>query len=208
MPPILALPFQQVVGEYGDGRLFQHLGGEVLAADALLQQGKGLYAEAFEGGRRGIDAGQRGGRLLGRMFPDQDFAIDHCAVRQAASQLAQLGKTLADQLLATRPDPDLPVALDQLRADAVPLPFDQPVLRCPEQRVELVHWRLQRVSKKEGIGLTTALGMFVFRFVGDQRQIAFGAGPVGEVGVTHQTLRHPFRVEVGQRGQGTGDQQL
>ncbi len=64
------------------------------------------------------------------------------------------------------------------------------------------------MGEEEGIGLATALGMLVFRFVGDQRQVAFGAGPVGEVGVAHQALRYPFRIEVGQRGQGSGDQQL
>ncbi len=142
------------------------------------------------------------------MLPDQDLAIDHRAVGQAAGQFAQLGKALADQFLAARPDPDLPVALDQLGADAVPLPFDEPIVRRAKQRVELLHRRLQRVREEERVGLTPTLGVLMLGLLGDQRAVALGAGPMGQVGVADQALRDALGVEVGQRGQRASDQQL
>ncbi len=209
LPPVVALPFQQVVGKHRHRRFLQYLGGQVLAADALLQQGEGLHAEAIGAGLAGAGGvEQLAGRGLRGMLPDQDLAIDHRAVGQAAGQFAQLGKTLADQLLTARPDPDLPVALDQLGADAIPLPFDEPVVRRAKQRVERVHRGLQRMSEKERVGLATTLGMLMLGFFGDQRAIALGAGPMGQVGVADQALRDALGVEVGQRGQRAGDQQF
>ncbi|MCY1459613.1 hypothetical protein D9M71_771040 [compost metagenome] len=43
--PILALPFQQVVGLQHDRRVAQQLLAQVLATQALLQHGKGLYSQ-------------------------------------------------------------------------------------------------------------------------------------------------------------------
>ncbi len=169
-----------------------------------------MYAEAF--GCVGITAvrllEEFGCWVARRVLPDQDLAVDHRAIRQFAGQLAEFREALADQLFATRPDPDLPVALDQLGADAVPLPFDEPVLRRAEQGVELLDRGLQRMGEKEGVGLAAALRMFVFGLVGNQREVAFGAGTVRKVGIANQPLRDPFRIEIDQRGQRTGDQQF
>ncbi len=64
------------------------------------------------------------------------------------------------------------------------------------------------MGEKEGVGLAAALGMFVLGFVGDQCAVAFGAGAMRQVGVTHQPLRHALGIEIDQRGQRTGNQQL
>ena len=50
----------------------------------------------------------------------------------ARGGLADLGKAVGDQLLAARPEVHLSAALDELRADAVPLPLDLPARALAE----------------------------------------------------------------------------
>ena len=211
---VVALPFQQVVGEQDDRHVFEDLLTQGLAADALLQQGEGLHAEGDGRGRIAavlllahLFAAEQGvGR--GVFLPDHDLAVDHGAIGQRFREGMQFGKTIGDQVFAPRPDPQPTVALDQLGADAIPLPFHLPVLGRPQLRLELLHRQLQGVGEKEGIGLAAALGVLVRTFRGDQAGIALGGGTVGEIGIAHQALGDALGIQIRQGGQGPGHQQL
>jgi len=126
---------QQVIRKESDGCLGQQLLRHRLAVDARLQ---GLE-------RRG---------LRGTFRPDQQFAVQHRAVGQAAGRSHDFRETFGDQFFTARPQPHPPGTPNQLRADAVVLPFNQPQLRWPQRGVEFGHGQGQRVRQKEGIGLT------------------------------------------------------
>ncbi|MNY70377.1 hypothetical protein D3C86_2085000 [compost metagenome] len=83
--PVLALPFQQVVGLQHHGGIGQQLLAQGLAAQALLQQGEGLHGQRTAGGAR---------------LPDQNLAIEHNAIRQGLRQAVQLGEAIGDQFFA------------------------------------------------------------------------------------------------------------
>ena len=84
-----------------------------LAADALLQRREG---------QRPIAA------------PGQDLAVQHGAVGEPGGDARDFREAIGDQLFAARPQVDAAAADDQLGADAVPLPLDQPVGALAEQR--------------------------------------------------------------------------
>ena len=193
--PVFALPLQQVVGQQRRRQLVQQLLAQGLAADALLQQGERLDAKCLF-------------VAVGWRLPDHQLAIEHGAVGQRGGELRKLGKALGDQLLPPRPQPGTPIAFHQLGADTVPLPFHQPLLGRAEHRVEALERLLQRVRQEERVGLAAALGMFLGRLLGDQRQVALGRRLVRKVGVADHALRHALGVDPGQRGQGAGHQQL
>ncbi len=64
------------------------------------------------------------------------------------------------------------------------------------------------MGEEEGVGLAAALGVFVLRLGGDQRQVALCGRPMRQIGVAHQPLRHALGVDLRQAGQGTGHQQF
>ena len=128
---------------------------------------------------------------------------------RACASASISGKALGDQLFAARPDPDLAGALDHLAADAVVLPFHQPVGRPGRAAT-----RTPRAARPAG-----APG----------RRDRAGPGPAAPappsccaisawkrsarghdlaVGVAHHALRHPLGVDAGMRGQRALHQQL
>ena len=88
------------------GTARDHLRDLLLSADALLQRGEGQRPFVAEG---------------------EDLAVEHGAVGQPRGRGRDLGKPVRDELFAARPEMDGTGAADQLRADAVPLPLDEPV---------------------------------------------------------------------------------
>ncbi len=68
-------------------------------------------------------------------LPGQHLAIEHASTGSDAAALFDLGKTPVQPFLAARPQAGVVAAPHQLGADAVPLPFGQPVARarpaCP-----------------------------------------------------------------------------
>ena len=78
----------------------------LLPADALLQRGERHRPAVAEG---------------------QHLAVEHGAVGQVRRGRGDFRKAMRDQLLAARPQPRLAARRIELRADAVPFPFDQPV---------------------------------------------------------------------------------
>src|SRR5581483_3274017 len=67
--------------------------------------------------------------------------------RQCACGGDDLGKLLADELLAARPDTEGVTARDELCAHTVPFPFNLPLLRCTELRKV----RVERVRETKRI---------------------------------------------------------
>ncbi|MNP05976.1 hypothetical protein D3C76_979420 [compost metagenome] len=198
--PVRAFPFQQVVGEDDHRHVIENLAGEVLTADPLLQQGERLHG----GGIRGRIKGIFGRRSSG--FPGNDFPVDHGAVGQAVDQAVEFRKAIGDQFFTPRPDPQAPLALDDLGPDAVPLPFHLPMAGGTEQRFKLFDRLRQGMGEEKRIRLTAALRMLVGRLRGDQLQVAGGTRPVGQVGVAHHPLGHALAVQLRHGGQGPGHQ--
>ena len=176
---------QQVVGHEAQRRLRQHLLGQQLAGDALLQQGEG----------RGL--------VLPRQ-PGQHLAVQHGALGQRAQRGFELGEALGHQFLPTRPDPHLAGAAHHLGADAVVLPLHQPVGHRAQGGVGR---RLrQRVRQEEGVGMAgVQRHRPVLRHQGLE---ALRAGRVLRVGIAHHPLGHGLGVDPGALGQRALHQQL
>ena len=97
---------EQIVGEEAHRNVFENRGRELLAPDALLQQGKWLY------------------RVL---LPGDELAIEHRALGQRGRRGRDFREALGDELLAARPEEAAAAAPNELCANAVPFPFDLPV---------------------------------------------------------------------------------
>src|SRR5690606_22335756 len=92
---------------------------------------------------------------------------------------------------ATGPEPDTAGPGNQLGADAVPLPFSQPVAQVTQIRRITLQWR----REKEGIGLALALLPVLLI---KQPLIEFGAG----LELTHQAARYQGPGLAAERRQG------
>ena len=128
-----AVGLQQVIGDEGHRGVGEHTLVQRLAPDALLQQRERREARV--------------------RFPHHQLAVEHRAVGQRLRQRLDLGEAPFHQLLAARPDPHAPRAPDELRADAVVLPFDEPVRGRAEPGLEVVQRQIDRMRQEEGIGL-------------------------------------------------------
>ena len=99
---------------------------------------------------RGCSRANGNGCIAARL-PRENLAIDHGAVRQRRAERGDFGKALGDQILAARPQPHAAAALDELRANAVPLPFDQPIRRrrraSPDRPAADARERTDRASR-------------------------------------------------------------
>ena len=104
--------FEDVVGHEDDGDRARQLADLFLPADPLLQRRERHGAFVTKG---------------------EDLAVEYRAVRELAGRGDDLGKAVGDELFAARPQVQGAGALDQLRADAVPLPLDLPVVNLPER---------------------------------------------------------------------------
>ena len=58
----------------------------------------------------------------------QDLAVENCSVREPSSGCGDLGEPVRDQFFTARPQVHATGSPDKLRADAVPLPLNDPVL--------------------------------------------------------------------------------
>jgi len=103
--PVVALILQQVVREHRHWRILKNFFTQGFTANALLQQREGLH----------------------RVFPHHDFAINHRTIGQATDQAVEFRETFSQQLFPARPDPQAALALDQLCANAIKLPFHLPI---------------------------------------------------------------------------------
>ena len=112
VPDVLAVLLEQVVGHEHDRHGPSHLRDLLLASDALLQRREG---------ERPIVAER------------QDLAVEHGAVGQVRCRRHDFREAVGDELFAARPEVDRAAALHQLRADPVPLPFEQPVRGIAER---------------------------------------------------------------------------
>ena len=148
------------------------------------------------------------GPAVAPSFHTSDLAVEHACRRAAPARSGDdLREALGDELFAARPDPDLAAALDELRADAVVLPFDQPVAGGPSRA------RTRRAARRsDARGRTDTAGRRRRRRAGvarDQRRIARRRrAPTRAVGVAHHALRDELGVEPGELGQRALHQQL
>ena len=76
-------------------------------------------------------------RPLDRFVPRDDFSVQNGPFRQRACRLHQLGKRPADQFVPADQKTGWPLRRISC-ADAVPFPFQEPVIPCP-QRSQRVH---------------------------------------------------------------------
>ena len=184
---------QQVVADETGRRLGQDLLRERLASDALLQQ--------READRRTV-------------LPDDDLAVDDAAVGPALGECHDLGKALGDQLLAARPDPDLPTLAHHLGTDAVVLPFDLPVGGRSDAGVEVVDGQVElvREEERERLAHRQRGGRSAVSVLHDgwrnQALVGRRIGPHLLVGVAHHPLGDELGIERGMLGQRALHQQL
>ena len=113
---------EQVVGHEDDRDGARHLGDLLLPADALLQRRK---------------------RQRPIVAEREHLAVEHRAVRQPRRGRGNLRKAVGDELFAARPEVHRAGPPDQLRADAVPFPLDQPLVARPERLDRLLERRRQ-----------------------------------------------------------------
>ena len=114
MRPIADVPsavFENVVGEKDHRHPRRDLAHLALTPDALLQIREWSGLPLPEG---------------------DDLAIQDGAGRQTQRRGRDLRKALGDQLLAARPEKDAATSVNELRPDAVPLPFGDPRLARSE----------------------------------------------------------------------------
>ncbi len=109
---VLAVILEDVVGHEHDRDRARELRDLLLASDSLLQ------------GREGQ------GALVAK---SEDLAVEDGAIRQPARGRDDLGESMRDELFTAGPEVQHATALDELGADAVPLPLDQPVVRVSER---------------------------------------------------------------------------
>ena len=187
----MASRFDQVVGHKHRRCVACNRGSERLAGNAPLKGGKGQRTRA--------------GEVPGQDLAVQDQAVEGRAVEQFARISLDLGKALGDQLLATRPEPHLLAAQDQLRPDAVPFPLDLPVV----QRAKRGHVALKRMREKKRIGLATGLARgHTLGHGRDQREVTLCVRHPAGIGITDHALRDQGRFKSGDLGQGTHHQLL
>jgi hypothetical protein len=137
-PHVNAVTLEDVVDDECDRHGAHDLRELLLAPDALLQGSEGHRPVVREG---------------------DDFAVQHGAVRQVRRRRGDLGKPPRDEFFAARPEPRLAPAAHELRANAVPLPLDQPVLPIAERLRRALEWRRQEKRVRlRGIGLSGVRG--------------------------------------------------
>ena len=123
---VAALALEKVVGDEGDGQFAHRLFAHDLAAKSLLQA------------REDREAVERIVRELAcRRDEDHELAVDRRARGQRTRQRLEIGIGVGDELFAARPQAPVLAALQELRADAVELPFDDPVRGRPKRRKHL-----------------------------------------------------------------------
>jgi hypothetical protein len=145
-PDILAEILEDVVGHEHDRDRARELRDLLLASDPLLQ-----------------------GRERHRVFvaEREDLAVEDRAVGQATRGRGDFRESMRDELFTARPEVKHPTALDQLGADTVPLPLDQPVARIAERVDGAFEGRRQEERVR-------ARPVAVCTFVGEEGRVPLG----------------------------------
>ena len=173
---VLAVEFQQVIGDQDHRNFRENFGTQHFAADAPLH--------LRERQRRSI-------------LPGKNFAVDDGAFGELGAQRLQFGEAVRDQFFAARPEKSSPLAPDQLRANAIPFPFDLPAGRIAEIR----DIAFQGIGEAEGIW-TADVG--IAGIGGNELAPEFGGG----LPLSHEAMRHGFRSDAAGFGDRANDQAL
>jgi hypothetical protein len=130
----------------------------------------------------------------------ENLAIDHGVVLERSSGGGDFREAFRDQLLAARPQVHVPAALDQLRADAIPLPFRQP-------RVEILEHGSRRCCRfNRGREVERIRPRQVF--IGDAMRTQCVVPVRGRHPIAHQPGRDRRRRQIRRRGQRAHDERL
>ena len=107
---IAVVDLQQVVGDEADGTVPTQRAAHLFASESSLQhiESEGL-AVVF--------------------FPADDLSIQHCSGWKGIAQCHQLREAVVDQFLTSAPEINAITSMNQLPADAIPLPLQQPIGR-------------------------------------------------------------------------------
>ncbi len=123
---VAAVKLKEIVGDEGDRQFAHRLLAHHLAAEAPLEARE--RREALKRMRA---------RLVFRSGHDHKLAVERRPRRQSPRQRLEVGIAVGDELLPARPQAPALAASDQLRADAVELPLDDPIRGGPERLLHL-----------------------------------------------------------------------
>ena len=151
---VFAIELQQVVREHAHRRVGERLRPGLAALDAGLQRGER---------QRGI-----------AVAPRQQLAIQHRIAGQRGERGLDLREPAVEAFLAARPQRDVARTADQLQADAVPLPFEQPV----PDRAQRIRFAFERRREEERVGRRRIARLRLAR--GEPLQECRGRGPLAE----------------------------
>ena len=171
-----AFILEHVVGHEHDGNRADHLRDLLLSADSLLQCGKGQRPFVAEG---------------------EHLAVEHGAVGQPGGRGRNLGKPVRDELFAARPEMDGASPAHELRANAVPFPFDDPVVDGAKRLDRL----LERRREEERIGPRPVVVGVLVREEGREPRRAWRP-------LAHQARRNRGRRQPGSLRQRADDERL
>ena len=194
---VFSLDLQKVVDDEGDGQLPHRLLAHDLAPQPLLETGEG---------RKPVE--RIGGGVAQRRDQHHELAVERDARRQGPRQRLEIRVGLGDQLLAARPQPPGLAAPEELRADAVELPFDDPVRRRPERLLHGLDRPLPGLRQIEGIGPAGVerRGLRMLD-LGDQRAEIVWRGGAPRLRIADHALRHAALLEARHLGQRLDDLQ-
>ena len=188
---IAALALEQVIGDEGDRQFAHRLFAHDLAAKPLLQAREDR--EAIERIRREL--------VLWRDEDDQ-LAVDRRARGQRARQRLEIGIGVGNQLFAARPQAPVLAALQELRADAVVLPFDDPVRGRSQRSEHLVDRAAPRLREIKRIGFARVERLrFRLAHLADQRLEIRSRRDPPRLRIADQPLRHVALVDARDFGQ-------
>ena len=131
------------------------------------------------------------------LAPADHLSVQHRTMGQCSADSDEFRKAVVHQLLTTAPQINPTAAMDQLPADAIPLPLHLPV----RWSAFLQPLRIKRTGKKEWIGRSAGAAFFrLFRSGELQESLR------RRFESTHQPLHHQVLVQCGGLRHGPADQ--
>ena len=190
-PDVAALALDEVVGDKGDRQFAHRLFAHDPAPESLLQAGEDR--QPIERIRLIVSFGRD---------KDHELAVDRHARGQRTRQRLKIRIGVGNELFAARPQAPVVAPLQELRADAVELPFDDPARGRAKRRQHLGERPAPRLREIERIGLARIerLGLCV-QDLADQRLEVRGGRDPSRLGIADQSLGHAALVDARDLGQ-------
>ena len=127
---IATADFQKIIGDEDDRKIGAHALRDLLPTEAALKHGKW---------QRTI------------VVPGENLSIENRSVREELSRFDEFWKCVRNHFITAGPDKRLAAATDDLRANAIPLPLNQPLGDGPQffQAFASSHFELERRREKK-----------------------------------------------------------